>query len=285
MKPVFGVDITVNKKNEESNCKAFVTNTVSEPEAKSLETRQERLDETLQQSKLPLWMRIVEYVCGFFAAIVLVGILKALGEVSLEQGFQNAPGLFIVGGVCALIWGVLFLLAKKKEKGVMTVRNADRQMDELARNIQSVYRDLGVPEDAVSVDVLAFRYKNKNGEPVPTTVGLQLAAYINLDLKLYAEADTLFIADLEHVYSFPLSEIKAIKTVNKRIPMSSWNKEIGPDKGIYKPYKLTVNNMGNIFCKPYHILELVHEGETYGIYFPCYELAHFEALTGLKATE
>ena len=30
-------------------------------------------------------------------------------------------------------------------------------------------------------------------------------------------------------------------------------------------------------------LELEHEGETWGIYFPCYELPVFEELTGLKA--
>jgi hypothetical protein len=37
--------------------------------------------------------------------------------------------------------------------------------------------------------------------------------------------------------------------------------------------------------KPYHILELEKDGETYGIYFPAYELAAIESLTLLKAEE
>ena len=283
MKPVFGIDITTNKKNEETNGREFITNTTSELETEVFEAKWEKLDDTVEQSKLPLWLRIIEYVCGFLAAMVLIGILKALGEVSLEQGFKNAPALFIGGGVCALIWGVLFLLAKKKEKGVLTVHNAERQVKEIERDMQSIYRDLDVPDDAVSVDVLAFKYKNKNGELVPQTSGLQIAPYINLDLKLYRTADELCIADLEHVYSFPLWELRTIKTVNKRIAMLSWNKKIGIREGVYKQYKLTVNDFGNILCKPYHILEVAHEGEIFGIYFPCYELAHFERLTGLKA--
>ena len=37
--------------------------------------------------------------------------------------------------------------------------------------------------------------------------------------------------------------------------------------------------------KAYHILELEHGGENYGIYFPCWELPVFERLTGLNAEE
>ena len=46
---------------------------------------------------------------------------------------------------------------------------------------------------------------------------------------------------------------------------------------------MTVNNMGNVFFKPYYILEIEHNDEIFGIYFPCYELPIFEKLTGLTA--
>ena len=35
----------------------------------------------------------------------------------------------------------------------------------------------------------------------------------------------------------------------------------------------------------YHVLEFVHKGETWGIWFPNYELPFFEKATGLKADE
>jgi len=80
-----------------------------------------------------------------------------------------------------------------------------------------------------------------------------------------------------------LAELKGIKTVNKRIGIISWNKEEDPRKGEYKKYKMTVNDMGNVFFKPYHILEIERDGQSFGLYFPCYELEVLEELTGLRA--
>jgi hypothetical protein len=102
---------------------------------------------------------------------------------------------------------------------------------------------------------------------------------------MYATLDEVYIADLENVYSFKKSEIKALTTVNKRISVSNWNKREDPRMGIYIPYKMTVNNLGDIFMKPYYILEIEREGQAYGIYFPCYEIKTVEFLSGLKAGE
>ena len=97
------------------------------------------------------------------------------------------------------------------------------------------------------------------------------------------ENDRLCLTDLESRFEFPLAELRRIRTVRKKISIPTWNKETAPDEDIYKPYKLSVDGYECIHFKPYHILELEHEGETWGIYFPCYELPVFEELTGLKA--
>jgi hypothetical protein len=106
---------------------------------------------------------------------------------------------------------------------------------------------------------------------------------MNVSVKLYETNDALHIADLENVYSFAKSELKVITTVNKRISVPTWNKDEDPRSGSFKRYKMTVNNIGNVFFKPYYILEIEHESQIFGIYFPCYELEIFEHLTGLKA--
>ena len=46
---------------------------------------------------------------------------------------------------------------------------------------------------------------------------------------------------------------------------------------------MTVNKFGNVFFKPYYILEIEKDNQTFGIYFPCYELDAIEKLTGLTA--
>ena len=123
----------------------------------------------------------------------------------------------------------------------------------------------------------------KNGKIRPYLSGLQTTAYMNVSVKMYETNDALHIADLENVYSFAKSELKVITTVNKRISVPTWNKDEDPRKGSFKRHKMTVSNMGDVFFKPYYILEIEHESQIFGIYFPCYELEIFEHLTGLKA--
>ena len=277
MKPVFGIDITNNKKNESINSNEFIIQTTSNQKAEELKEKQETLLETIEESKYPLWVRIVKTLCGFFVLIVLVAVAKSLPSVGFNQAMRNAPVLIIGGFLSGIVWLILQFFTKRKEKRVMSEQNAEQQMEELDTNCQNIYDELTVPKDAVSVDVLFFRYKTKNGKVTPKTIGMQITPYMNLNVKIFKTEDNLCLADLESLFAFPLSSLQTIKTVKKRISVSAWNKEEEPTKGAFKPYKMTVDQFGRIFFKPYHILELMHNGRIYGIYFPCYELSTFEA--------
>ena len=79
--------------------------------------------------------------------------------------------------------------------------------------------------------------------------------------------------------------MKNIQIVKKHIRVAGWNKETPPNKGIYKQYKLTVDQYGCVHSKTYGILELERNGQSYGLYIPCYELPRIEKLTGLTAKE
>jgi len=113
---------------------------------------------------------------------------------------------------------------------------------------------------------------------------LQIAPYDNPIFHVFADSENLYFANLEGKYAFPLSSIKAINTVKETIRILEWNKDEQYNKGIYKEYKLREDDYGCIHSKCYHVMEIEHNGELWGIYFPCYELPTFEQLTGLKAT-
>ena len=86
----------------------------------------------------------------------------------------------------------------------------------------------------------------------------------------------------------PLSELKAIRTVRKKILLPDWTKGKPLTHEQYKPYMLKMIRGGvfeNLRVGWYHVLEFVHKGETWGIWFPNYELPFFEKATGLKADE
>ena len=285
MKPIFAIDVTTDKKNDKINGEEFVTRSISAEVQENFEEKTKNFEESIQKSELPAWLSIIKFLCGLFAVMVIAAIIRSLPDTSLAQMFKNAPLLIISGAVCGIAWVVLQIISKKKEKTVLAEENIEEQIGSINSDINNIYNVLGVPYNAQNVDILVFRYADKNGEIKVKTAGIQLAEYFNLDRKIFVRDGYLHIADIEDVYSFKLEELKSIHTINKRITMASWNKEIGPNEERYKPFKLGVDQFGGVHAKPYHILTLEHEGEEMGIYFPCYELETIELLTGLKAEE
>ena len=279
MKPIFCIDVTLDKKNEIVNGSEFITRTASKQKIEEYENKQEDLEQTVEKSKLPLLLRIIKYLCGLFFLMVLAASAKA----GFETALRNAPIMVMSGALCGILWIILHFASKAKEKKVLKEEDAERQSKEIHEDFKNIHNELNVPDDAAEVDVLLFKYKMKNGKIRPYLSGLQTTAYMNVSVKMYETNDALHIADLENVYSFAKSELKVITTVNKRISVPTWNKDEDPRRGSFKRYKMTVNNIGNVFFKPYYILEIEHESQIFGIYFPCYELEIFEHLTGLKA--
>ena len=283
MTPLFGIDITENKKNETMAAERFAVKTLSAEQTDRMKETTNALDETVKATKLPIVLNVVKYVCGLFGLIVLASTLKALAEIGIEQAFQNAPILLCAGAVCLVIWAVLFLYGRHRKNAVFQERDVNFEIATLLREQASAFAQLGVPQDAATVDTLTFRYKRKDGEVVAKTIGLQTSAYLNFEVKLYEDNGAICLADIETVYAIPKEYLKSIRTVEKRISMSGWNKDEDPDSETYKPYKLALNSLGDIFFKPYYVLEFGYEGEVFGIYFPPYELAAFERVTGLRA--
>ena len=272
MKPFLGIDLTNDKRNGENNGLEFLVQTPSPALANALEQSTEKAESTTQRAKLPLVFRIVQYICGFAALLIGVSILKA--DVDFVEGYHNAPEIHWIGAVCAVVWLALWAWGKLKSKSVLEADESAQTFSHLEKTAEAVYNELSVPAGAQTVDVLMFFYKIKNDEIKVQEKGL--IQYLNPEFKLFADDENLYLANLEGKYAFPLSSVVKLHTVKKHIRIAGWNKDDGFNQGIYKQYKLTADKYGMIHCKQYHILEIAHEGENYGIYIPCYELPAFE---------
>ena len=159
IKPIFCVDVTADKKNEKLNGTEFITRTASREKLDEYEEKQEQLEKTVEKSKLPLWLRIIHYLCGAFAIIVFVGILRA--DVDVATAIKNAPVLVASGVACGVIWLVLFLCAKLKASKVLKEENAEEQTKEMVEDFNDIHEELEVPSSAISTDILLFKYKVK----------------------------------------------------------------------------------------------------------------------------
>ena len=282
MKPVFGIDITEDKYSEISYSDLFITKKLSEATMENLQQKRDGLDTTVKKAKLSIPLRAVMWLSLIWGVMVVNGILDA--EVEIAQAIRNAPLLTMSGFAALIVWGVLFTVGKIKEKVVLKEENADEKSEEMDMVTERAFAELGVPSGAIRVDILAFKFAIKDGAVKPKTGALEVTPYFNFEMRAYLCDYNLCLADVESVWRFPLESLKAIKTVKKNVILPTWNKETPYNKGEYKPYKMSSNNYG-VYVKPYHILELEKDGETYGIYFPAYELASIEGLTLLKAEE
>ncbi|MBR6647192.1 MAG: hypothetical protein IKL09_06730 [Clostridia bacterium] len=268
MKPFLGIDLTENKKNKQINGQEFLVQKTSAALTSTLEASSAEAEKTVDSSKLPLPLRIIQYVCGIAALLIAGGILEA--DISLQEAYNSAPWFFWITGMCAVIWLILWLCGKQKAKTVLGTDESAQTFSHLEGTENAIYQELSVPDNAKDVDVLLFHYKLKNGE-----ISMQTFQYFNPEFKIFSDDKNLYLANLEGKYAFPLSSVVKIHTVKKHIRILGWNKEEKCNKGIYKQYKLTTDSYGYVHCKQYHILELNHQGESVGIYFPCYELPVF----------
>lgn len=294
MKPFAGTDITENKKNEVTNGSEFLTATPSEAQSQALDTSgDEALDMLLKKTKLPLGLRIIKWICAFLG-LMAVGFIMTyitafdkdlLPIEGLHSAWTDFPWVFFVAAAAIIIWAIIAIAAHHKEKSVSESDESKNLMDRVSTITDVIFGELGVPADAVDVDVLSFTYKIKNGDIVPCEGAFDATPFTSFTYKAFTDGENLHLADAEGKYSFPLSSLCGIRRVNKRISVFGWSKDEDPTKGEYKKYKMTVDQYGNLCLKPYYILELEYAGETWGIYFPCYELDAFEKLTGIKAEE
>ena len=281
MRPFLGTDLTHNKKNNKPNGLEFLVSTPSLALSQSLDQSTQKAEETVKKSQLSTILKILQLI----ACILFVGALKGIlqADVSLAEGYRNAPWAYWCTGASLAVWLGLVLLGKYKSKTVLSSEESTQTFHALERVTDAVMTELEVPAHARQVDVLSFYYKEKNQQIKACSKGMQFADFFNLSFHCYADSDTLYLISSDGKYAFPRSSLKGIRTVKKHLTVASWHKDASFDSAIYKPYKLTMDQFGCIHCRCYYILELEHNGAIWGIYFPSYELPGFEAITGLKA--
>ena len=285
MKPFYGIDRTTLKKNifHEGDC--FIAATVSDMTRQSYERALQSAAKELEATKLNPILRGLKTVCSWITLIVFIGTIRALRNVTIAEAFENAPFIFWLMGGCGVVWLVLTYLTNRKAKNVMAGEGFGQSTRRLEGEIDRVFRELQVPEDAKQVDVVQLTYRWKNGTVKISTTGSETTPYTNVSLRVFRREDVLCLADLENRYELPISAMRRLKLVKKPLVIQGWNKEEKLNDPFYKPYKLTMDNYERVHTRSYGLLELNHDGVDWALWLPPYELNYISALTGLPITE
>lgn len=286
MKPFFGIDITTDKKNETQNADQFL---VQKPSTAAEKKNSMFFDDALDAFKDA--MKAEDKKTNLFGCAGMAGLFSLVFFlICVVARWQNGPNpdgwwwALAIGLGCAALAAVLAALGWRCGKYEAKWDDLENETEQVDDSITEIYRELGVPQSAKSVEALGFFYRVKNGEMRPCKAEWdQSLLYYGYTFKGYVRGGRLCLACLDGVFALPRNEIKAIRTIRKRIVLPMWAKDEPITDEKFKPYQLKEDEYGNVCAKWYHVLEFEHEGETWGIWFPNYELPAYEKLTGLKA--
>ena len=284
MKPFLGIDITGDSENAVLNEKEL---TAAKTPANIIEKYNEsvdRIQKAIDGAEMPLVVRILKYLC-VVVTILAVGlcllVFRAGGEIFSET-WNTAPWLFFVVGAGVLGLAVIVFFERRMAKELTDEKRFSADIKVMNDTAREALAFLRVPEDAVNADVILFRYKITDGEVVPKAVKLAPTPYIACDMKVFAEEGKLCLASIDARYEIPLSSVRKISRVDKKITVMGWNKKDAPDSEKYSIYSLKADQYGCVSAKCSYVLEFTLDSTEWGLYFPCYELAVFEKLTGKK---
>ncbi len=283
MKPFWGTDLTHDKHNEVWNGDEFCVQRPSAEQAKALAEASGQAQNLMKQANLPGGLGIVKAICGLGVLVVVAGMAGRSSDISLAQAYENASSVFWIGGACAIVFLVLFLMERFRAKKSLGSSEGEATLSNLVAVVGAIHQELGIPKDAISADILAVNYSVKDGEPMPNRTTGASTPWLNREAHIFVEGGNLCIADMDGKHAIPLSSLRGIQTVQKKIYLPVWNKDTPMDKPPYKQYKIFKDSFGFIVARRYHILKFVHRDEDWGVYFPNYELPAFEKLTNLKA--
>ena len=179
--------------------------------------------------------------------------------------------LLALGAVTVALTAIERLLRKRR-------RGAESEMQKRVDSAERALREyMGIPEDAVRVDILSFGHREGKEYPAAGSDPL------NCEMFLFEQDDALCLLDSSGLYSFPRSGLRDIRVVKRTIPVRNWNKEFPPTRGWLRKYGVDSRSDGEqTYLRFFCALDILTPfGKSFCLLFPAYELDVIAGLTGL----
>lgn len=281
MKNIFEFDISDGRTEAPSPNLVFVSARVDSDTDRKTEEAASLVSQKIKSSSMPALFGFLKLLLLLVGFLGLMRFFLPDDSGNFEQHYAAFPaGFFVSAGLVLLgggLWVFEILLAKRQA--------SDPELKRLTAELDACMRQcvlqLGAPENAHEIDVLLFFYREKNGKRKKANI---FNDFSNMAIKAWQKDESLFFCDCETAWEFPLSEIKSVHKINKRVMLSDWNKKTPPNKGKFKQYKMCHSGLG-VSMKYYWAVRLERQGEIYEFFVPCYEIEPILELTGLKISQ
>ena len=277
MRNFFAVDMT-DPDNATMPADDYCRRSVSDTLSQRMDTLSDTLDEKVETATHS-WPH---KLAGF--AVCAVALVSIAAFDILAEGAETIPWtawLCLIPVAICLVAGVLISRSyKKMVESRMSTDEMTLQMEQADACYQLSRHEMGVPSDAVTVDILTYAYEMKKGKE--KQIHLADEHYSATPLEAFVEDGCLMLAEAAKTYGFPLAQVTAVTRLEGGTRIYSWNKEEGCKDEPYKPYRISYNEDDDVFTvRAVYVLEWP-EGE---LVVPDYDWERILApMTGLSAT-
>ncbi len=211
-------------------------------------------------------------VACFFAAVALFFGGNKLGL------YDATPYLHILDMgllVAAIVFNVMARKIARRQTAVGTpsvavdFSKASKLLEEAAADAS---KELGVPRNAVAVDVLPFHYIIKNGERKPAG---KKNRFDNISVSVYIQNNALCIATAQELFRIPLNDIRGYRAYDEDFEIDMWLKSEEHDSDKYAEYG--IRKCGLMGRRGHGYVGLDIDG-TYEVLIPCYDVKTVKTL-------
>lgn len=274
---LFGYDVTEDAAHSNTIADTFLIRQIDAQKQTEWENFAQNYAQLEQNMELPLPAKILQFICTMGLAITGTGILSSDNQA---ESYRRIPWIYWLCGVFLVCCIVLYIWRKTREKHAVGSPEHDTLNTQAETLLQQTRQALGIPDDALELDVLAEKFIRKDGKPKHKSLD-GFNDYQNLDLYVYVQNGTLYLADVECVWAIPCTSLRSMERIKQRCSFPKWNKQEPPDSKTYKRFKITTNQFGTLFAHCYRVEIADAKGDFY-LLIPDYDAESFTALTGLR---
>ena len=285
MKNLFSVNKTYNREANDYDENRYLAARVSDEiqnklrNAFSVVTEETAPTEPTEE-ELALRKKSGLYWFSCLACFAVGCILFFFGDAI--PAYQSIPALHLIDFALLIAAVVLHYKARRTSRRQASVGNekvelnfaeATKRLEEAAAEAA---QELGVPEDALSVDILPFHYRLKGSAPIPFG---KKNHFDNLSVSLYVADGDLCLATAHELYRVPLSDVRGYRAYDEDFELDMWLKSEEFDSAKYAEYG--IRKSGFFSCKAHGYFGVIL-GEDFEVWIPCYDFPQVKNLLNIS---
>ncbi len=203
-----------------------------------MENIEEEKEDLYQKANLPLVLRIIMQIGFYMGGLLFVSDVFGILNRSFEQVWNDTWYLVIAAVILLAVSLALFLMQRQKIREARKIAE-ETMLEERTQRLEDASRkELGIPENAVHIDVIQTSYELMDDEEEA------YGSENNISLYAYCQDDSLCFANTVWVLKIPFSSIQKVVWVKEQKVFYHWNKEESYNSKTYKPYHVKKDNGG-----------------------------------------